>query len=145
METQVKLREQIKVTELRTNFENAINTIKEIVKENKYEVKVDGARFVDLSTIEMNFDNLSQNARKNLAKRIHFFNEKRSRKTMNILFLVFRKIGVISENVKVDISFKEKNINNLRATYNIMKTKTEEARLAFKKEKGDFYKEKLAQ
>ena len=70
--------------------------------------------------------------------------KKKSLKSINTFFFIFRKLGVITENVKVEISRKEKNINNLRSTYKIMKAKTEEARLAYKKEKGNFYKEKLA-
>jgi len=147
METIVKLREQIKVSQLESNFKEAILEIENIIIDNEYTYaihSVDGDNG-GLPYIKTDFSNLSRNARKNLAKRIHFFNKKRTLKSINVLFLVFRKLGVINAKVTVSVSDKEKSINRLRTTYKIMKAKTEEARLAYKKEKGNFYKEKLAQ
>jgi hypothetical protein len=149
METTTKIREQIGVVELNNNFQLSIELIQDLIEKNDYYLKVNGSQVVDgkmadLSDIKPDFGNLSGNARKNLAKRIHFLMKKKSLKSINTFFFIFRKLGVITENVKVEISRKEKNINNLRSTYKIMKAKTEEARLAYKKEKGNFYKEKLA-
>lgn len=140
------MRTQIKESQLEINFASAIETIEELIIENdyRYTIKSEDGDMGGLPYMKTDFSNLSRNARKNLAKRLYFFDKKRSLRSMNILFLVFRKLGIINANVKVSISDKEKSINRLRSTYKIMKAKTEEARLAYKKEKGNFYKEKLA-
>jgi len=149
METQVKMREQIKVTELQTNFKNAIDKIYDLCDHNDWIIKINGVAVTNdgddtIYRVRPDFSDLSRNARKNLAKRLHNFNNKQTIKSMNILFLVFRRLEVLNVNVKVSISSKEKEINRLRGIYKIMKDKTELARLEYKKEKGNFYKEKLA-
>lgn len=151
MEVQVNnMRTQNSKTQLENNYNTIIARIWDVCDHNDWVIKVDGIEELADGTDPLfgpkaDFSNLTQNGSKNVAKRLHNFNLKNSRKTMNVLFLVLRKLGVISENVKIDISRKEKAIDRLRITYKAMKAKTEEARLAYKKEKGEFYKEKLAQ
>jgi hypothetical protein len=139
------MRTQISKDELTNNYNKVIDRIWNVCDHNDYVIKVDGINELSDGTDPLygpkpNFDELSQNARKNVAKRLNNVNAKDSRKAMNVLFLVLRKLGVISENVKIDISYKEKAISRLRITYKHMKSKAEEARLAYNKEKGDFYK-----
>lgn len=147
METTVKLREQFKSTQIEDNFANAIKLMDEVCFIEEYQVKVNGELIDGLSNLTLNksvLSNLSKNARKNLAKRIHFFDKKQSLKSMNTLFSVFFRKGVLDDKYSIKIGNKEVEINRLRDIYKIMKVKSEEARLAYKKEKGNFYKEKLA-
>jgi len=143
------MRTQTSKAQLENNYQTIIDRIWDVCDHNDWVIKMDGNRCTaanaTIHSIKPKFDDLSWNATKNVAKRFHHFNIKDSRRSMNILFLVLRKLGVINENVKIDISDKEKEINRLRSTYKIMKSKTEEARLAYKEKKGNFYKEKLAQ
>lgn len=143
METQVKkIREQFTVAELKENYIKAVKTINEVVAKNDFRIHTgveDGAR-VKLDTIIPDFNNLSKNARKNVAKRFHFVDKKKSRKTINTLLFVLRKLEVIKEKVSIDLGYKEKDIQRLRSIWKIMDRKTEEARLAYKELKGDFYK-----
>ena len=138
------MRTQTSKTQLENNYQTIIDRILDVCDYNDWVIKMDGKRCTvanaTIHSIKPDFSNLSQNGSKNVAKRFHHFNIKDSRRTMNILFLVLRKLGVINENVKIDVSDKEKSIDRLRSTYKIMKAKTEEARLAYKKEKGNFYK-----
>tara|TARA_R110000851_G_scaffold293087_1_gene447656 strand:+ start:809 stop:1246 length:438 start_codon:yes stop_codon:yes gene_type:complete len=138
-----KIREQISVNELENNYYEIVKRINEIVKEKNYYLKV-GSVESDLISLIPNVNELSQNARKNLAKRLHFVDKKKSRRAINILFLVSFKLGVIEEKIYVDISKKEKEIQKKRKVYVIMRKKTEEAFLEYKKEKGNFYKTPLS-
>ena len=140
MEVQDKIREQISEKQLEENFYNAIDEINKIIIDNDYVLKIDGVEKLKITNINTDFHHLSKNAKKNLAKRLHFFNKKKTLRTINIMFWVFRKIRVIQEYLKVSISRKEKEINKLRIINKIMRAKTEEARLVYKKEKGNFYK-----
>ena len=143
MEVQDKIRAQFSVSQLKENLDNAITSINEIIENNNYVLTINGEEYTHIVNLNPNFEDLSKNARKNLAKRLHFFNKKKSLRTMNILFLVARKLGVIDEKIYISISKKEKEIQRLGRIYKIMRAKTEEARLAYKKEKGNFYKKNL--
>tara|TARA_R110000796_G_scaffold18980_1_gene57121 strand:- start:973 stop:1407 length:435 start_codon:yes stop_codon:yes gene_type:complete len=140
MEVQVKkMREQFTVAELENNYYEVINMINGIVKEKDWEITIDGEKS-DLIYVKPNFNDLSKNARKNIAKRLHYINKKKSRKTINTLFFIARRLDVIDEKVYISLGKKEKEIQRLKSIYKIMRTKTEEARLAYNTEKGDFYK-----
>jgi len=145
METKVRIKDEVRQAQLENNYKLVIDRIWDICDHNDYIIKVDGLeRNKDGSDpiygIKPDFSNLSQNARKNVGKRFEHLLVKGTRRTMNILFLVLRNLGVISEKVKIDVSHKERRINNLRSTYKLMRAKTETARLEYKKEKGNFYK-----
>jgi len=147
METTVKLREQFKSTQIENNFAEAIKLMDEICFMEEYQVRVNGELIDGFPKLTLNksiLRNLSKNACKNLAKRIHFFDKKRSLKSMNTLFSVFFRKGVLEDKISIKPSKKELEIKRLRDIYKIMKSKTEGARLAYKKEKGDFFKKKLA-
>jgi len=144
MEIEVKIKDQVTKVELEKNYEMIIDRIWDVCDHNDYIIKVDGVEKNEDGTepiyrITPDFGNLSKNARKNIGKRIQYA-MKGNRKSMNVLFLVLRNLGVISERVKIDLSHKERRINNLRTTYKLMRAKTETARLEYKKEKGNFYK-----
>ena len=141
MEVQERIKLEISDKELRENFIQALNGVNDIIVNNDYVLKIDGNEKLKIVNINWDYDvYLSKNARKNLAKRITNFNKKNSLKTINIMFLVFRKLGAIGENIKVNVSHKEQEINRLRKVYKLMRAKTEEARLMYQKEKGNFYK-----
>lgn len=147
METIVKLREQLDCKQIENNFAEAIKLIDEIAFIEEYQVRVNGEYANGLPKITLNrseLGNMSNNARKQLAKRIHFFDKKKSLRTMNSLFSVFFRKGLLEDKISIKPSKKEMEIKRLRDIYKIMRTKTEEARLAYKKEKGNFFKDKLA-
>lgn len=146
METTVKIREQFDCKEIENNFAEAIKLMDEIIFIEEYQVRVNGELTDGLPKITLNrsvLNNLSKNARKALAKRIHFYDKKKTLRTMNSLFSLFFRKGLLEDKVSVKPSKKEMEIKRLRDIYKIMRTKTEEARLAYKKEKGNFFKDKL--
>lgn len=149
METIKNIKTEISKTQLENNYNQAINRIYDVCDHNDWVIKINAKRCTEdglsIHSIKPNFDNLSRNARKNVAKRLYNYHKKDSLKTMNTLFFILYKLGVIDVKVSVSVSDKEKAINRLRVTYKAMKTKALEAQIAYKSEKGDFYKKKLAQ
>jgi hypothetical protein len=137
-----KIREQFTEAELENNYYEIINMVNGLIKEKDWLIMIDGEES-EMIYLKPDFNNLSKNARKNIAKRLHYIDKKKSRRTINTLFLVARKLGVINEKVYVSVGKKEKEIQRKRNIYKIMRRKTEEARLAYKKEKGNFYKKNL--
>jgi hypothetical protein len=147
METTVKIREQFSNKQIEHNFAEAIEFMDLLIFRNEYQVRVNGEYADELPNITLNrgeLGNLSKNARKNLAKRIHFFDKKESLRSMNSLFNIFFKKSILEDKISIRPSKKELEIKRLRDIYKIMRSKTEEARLAYKKEKGNFYKKKLS-
>lgn len=147
METTTKIREQFNYKQIENNFAQAMQLMSDIIKKNDYQVRINGELKAELPSLTLNraeLGNMSKNARKQLAKRIHFFDKKQSLRTMNSLFSVFFRKRLLEDKISIKPSKKELEIKRLRDIYKIMRTKTEEARLAYKKEKGDFFKKKLA-
>lgn len=137
-----KMREQSSATELENNYYEIVNKINELIKERDYQLKIDGEES-EMIYLKPNFNDLSQNARKNLAKRLYFIDKKFTRRTMNIFFLIAFKLGVTDKKVYIDLGKKEKDIIKSRKVWTIMRDKAEQALLEYKKEKGDFYKKNL--
>jgi hypothetical protein len=140
METKRIIREEKSVAQLTANLSEAITEINETIANNDYNLTVNSVNTAQIIDIRLDFSNLTNSSSKKLAKRIHFYNKKKSLKSINSLFSVFKRIGVITDSVKVSVSTKEKEIIRLRKIYKDIKVKYEESMSAYKTEKGNFYK-----
>lgn len=140
METTNKIDNSL--TGITENYNEAIINIIASIKKNNFVLKFDGleANTNDLAIIRLKLTNLTKSARKNIAKRIWIYNQKRTIKAMNYLFHVLKKMDIIGCKIKVLPSIKEQTINKLRENYKLLRKQTEEARIAYKLEKGNFYK-----
>lgn len=140
MEVQEKtLRMQFTEAELEHNYYETIKTIMDIVDEKDFEIRIDGEEN-EMIYLKPNFNNLSKNARKNIAKRLHYVDKKKSRRAINTLFLVLKRLGVVESKVYVTIGKKEREIQRKRKVWTIMRDKAQQALKEYKEEKGDFYK-----
>lgn len=142
MEVKETIKTQFGISQLETNFNSTIKLVNNLIKENQWQVTV--GKSVSEVSIHHRFDfNLSLNSRKALAKRMYYFDKKKSIYTANMMFSIFKKLGVINDTVKVNVSTKEQDIIHLRKAYRDLMKQTERARLAYKTEKGDFYKKRM--
>lgn len=142
MEVQDSIRMQFTEAELENNYYETIKTVTELVKNNDWLISIDGVE-MDIIYLKPDFNNLSQNARKNLAKRMHYVDKKKSRRAINTFFFIARKLGVIDSNVSVKLGKKERDIQRKRKIWTIMRDKANQALQDYKKEKGNFYKNTL--
>lgn len=121
--------------------------------------------FKDMDQIiwENYFGNMSKKMKKNVNKRINFFNKKRSLSSMNRLFhfihtIVLAKRELVKsyytsyyflvkpdwiDKVKVDISLKEKAIQDKRKKWKEAQRIADELLSGYKEEKGNYYKRKI--
>jgi hypothetical protein len=143
METTNKMNDGLK--EIKTSFDNnivkanltsALQEIKNICAEKEY--VAEGS--IDKIILDLNLESSTLTSRKKLAKKIYYFMKKKSRKTMSSLFSFIRK-RFLGEEYRVSIkpSVLEQEIAVLRANYKKLFKETEEARIAFKAKKKEFY------
>ena len=131
------------ISQLETNFNTTVKMINNVLKQNDYVLIVNGTEVPELN-IHHYFDfGLSLNQRKKLARKMYFANKKESLRTINSFFSVMKRIGVITDSVKIKPSKKEQEIVRKRKEYRKLQAQTETARVSYKKEKGDFYKKRL--
>lgn len=142
MEVQDSIRMQFTETQLENSYYEMIKTISEIVKDKDFTITIDGME-TDVIYLKPDFSDLSQNARKNLAKRMYYVDKKKSRKSINTFFLVARRLGVIDNNVSIKLGKKERDIQRKRKVWTIMRYNADKALQEYKKEKGNFYKKSL--
>ena len=142
MEVQETIRMQFTEAELEKNYYETIKTVTELVRDNDWSISIDGEE-TDIIYLKPDFSDLSKNARKNLAKRMHYVDKKKSRRAINTFFFIARKLGVIDANVNVTLGKKERDIQRKRKIWTIMRDKANQALQDYKKEKGNFYKKSL--
>lgn len=134
LEKTKEVRVQLSNTELNSNLKTCMNVAQQIIGENDW--VVDG----DISFGEVDFSDLSKNARKNIAKRMSFLMKNKSRRSLNILLHFLKtRANAFEEKVYVNKSIRETEIDNLRDKYKELRKATEEARIAFKEAKKGFY------
>jgi len=159
METQDTIKNQTTIKQLVENLRNELTTINELIEKNQWTITVDGKEKSHLNfelkslvskllgkkdSIKIDFDfDMSKSARKNIAKRLWKVQQKPSRRNINTLFLVLRKLGVIKENIKVNLSKKEQKIQAKRKVWVKLRNEAEKALQDYKAEKGNFYKKDL--
>ncbi len=82
----------------------------------------------------------SKSEMKDLRIRLKGIEKKISRKRINTLFAFLYKKNLIDNKCFLDLTEKEKKIQELRKNWKEAFKKSEELRLIYKEEKGDFYK-----
>jgi len=82
----------------------------------------------------------SKSEMKDLRIRLKGIEKKISRKRINTLFAFLYKKNLIDNKCFLDLTEKEKKIQELRKNWKEAFKKSEELRLIYKEEKGNFYK-----
>lgn len=130
------------VTGITENYLNALTSIENKIKANNYVLKINGKEITssEIHKLHLDLSKLTISGRKKVAKRLYNYDKKGSLRTINILFHALNKMNVIQDNVTVNVSHKESEIQTARKLYVKLRTETEAARVAYKTVKGDFYK-----
>lgn len=127
-----EIKSSFTVETVKSNLITALNEIKTICAKKEY--VVEGS--LDKIISDINLENSTLSSRKKLARKIYFFMNKKTKRTMSALtsFVVKR---FLSEEYKVKIkpSLLEQEIISLREGYKRMRQETEEARLQLKEKK----------
>lgn len=145
-----RIKSEISNEQIENNLRHVFNCIEDWIDDNKWQVLVDGnsvdTDYFEFIDLHYDFDrNTSKNGRKQIAKKIARVWSKPSRRTINTLLFVLRKREVIKQNVKINLSVKEQEIQNKRKIWKHLQAQSDKALLDYKKEKGDFYKKDLVE
>lgn len=143
METKETMRTQTSVSAITENYNIILNDIIAKVKNNGHVLKLNGTevwKYDDLLKIKLNLNHVTRSGLKKIAKKFWNYKQKGSNKSINYLFNVLKKMGVLEDKISVDLSLKEREIIKLRQTYKTLKLEAEKARVLYKTTKGDFYK-----
>lgn len=137
-----KIREQFTVAELAKNFNEIIIKINKLVEDNNYVLKANGEEIIKLD-LKSDFNNLSKNARKNIAKRLYLVDKTYSIRAINILFLVAFRTRTLDQKYSLRVSLKEQLIQGKRKAWVTIRDQAAKLLEDYKNEKGDFYKQKV--
>lgn len=136
METQVRTT----VTELNQDLKSLFQTITSVSIDKKYVMKADNEEQSHLEFVEFKLDHLTQSGRKKLARRIRHVNKKQGYRAFSSFISMLKSRDIIKNNIKIELSAKEKAIQLYRKEYVKARTEAETLRLKYVTEKGDFYK-----
>lgn len=136
METQVRTT----VTELNQDLKSLFQTITSVSIDKKYVMKADNEEQSHLEFVEFKLDHLTQSGRKKLARRIRHVNKKQGYRAFSSFISMLKSRDIIKNNIKIELSSKEKAIQLYRREYVKARTEAETLRLKYVTEKGDFYK-----
>lgn len=136
METQVRTT----VTELNQDLKSLFQTITSVSIDKKYVMKADNEEQSHLEFVEFKLDHLTQSGRKKLARRIRHANKKQGYRAFSSFISMLKSRDIIKNNIKIELSAKEKAIQLYRREYVKARTEAETLRLKYVTEKGDFYK-----
>lgn len=136
METQVRTT----VTELNQDLKSLFQTITSVSIDKKYVMKADNEEQSHLEFVEFKLDHLTQSGRKKLARRIRHANKKQGYRAFSSFISMLKSRDIIKNNIKIELSAKEKAIQLYRKEYVKARTEAETLRLKYVTEKGDFYK-----
>lgn len=141
MEVQeVKIREQISVDELNSNFNKCVDIINQMVDKHNYKLTNEKSLFEN----GPDFSKLTtRTSRKKMAKRLHYLINNPSRRNINSMFRFLKCRDMVILNISVKLSDKEREIQRKRKVWTIMRDKAQQALNEYKEEKGNFYKKKL--
>jgi hypothetical protein len=136
METQVRTT----VTELNQDLKSLFQKITSVSIDKKYVMKADNEEQSHLEFVEFKLDHLTQSGRKKLARRIRHVNKKQGYRAFSSFISMLKSRDIIKNNIKIELSAKEKAIQLYRKEYVKARTEAETLRLKYVTEKGDFYK-----
>jgi hypothetical protein len=136
METQVRTT----VTELNQDLKSLLQTITSVSIDKKYVMKADNEEQSHLEFVEFKLDHLTQSGRKKLARRIRHANKKQGYRAFSSFISMLKSRDIIKNNIKIELSAKEKAIQLYRKEYVKARKEAETLRLKYVTEKGDFYK-----
>jgi hypothetical protein len=136
METQVRTT----ITELNQDLKSLFQKITSVSIDKKYVMKADNEEQSHLEFVEFKLDHLTQSGRKKLARRIRHVNKKQGYRAFSSFISMLKSRDIIKNNIKIELSAKEKAIQLYRKEYVKARTEAETLRLKYVTEKGDFYK-----
>jgi hypothetical protein len=136
METQVRTT----VAELNQDLKSLFQKITSVSIDKKYVMKADNEEQSHLEFVEFKLDHLTQSGRKKLARRIRHVNKKQGYRAFSSFISMLKSRDIIKNNIKIELSAKEKAIQLYRKEYVKARTEAETLRLKYVTEKGDFYK-----
>lgn len=141
MNTEIKRVELLEAN--KENIEATFNKIKEFADAKGY--RIINALKVPTNLIGMNkslhFDSGKQ--KKVLRNYINRLDKKVNLQSANkFLHFLFKKIYKLETSPRIELSEKEIKIQNARKAWKKAQSEAEKLRLVYKKEKGDFYKQK---
>jgi len=136
METQVRTT----VTELNKDLKSLFQKITSVSIDKKYVMKADNEEQSHLEFVEFKLEHLTQSGRKKLARRIRHVNKKQGYRAFSSFISMLKSRDIIKNNIKIELSAKEKAIQLYRKEYVKTRTEAETLRLKYVTEKGDFYK-----
>ena len=136
METQVRTT----VTELNQDLKSLFQKITSVSIDKKYVMKADNEEQSHLEFVEFKLEHLTQSGRKKLARRIRHVNKKQGYRAFSSFISMLKSRDIIKNNIKIELSAKEKAIQLYRKEYVKTRTEAETLRLKYVTEKGDFYK-----
>jgi hypothetical protein len=136
METQVRTT----VAELNQDLKSLFQKITSVSIDKKYVMKADNEEQSHLEFVEFKLDHLTQSGRKKLARRIRHVNKKQGYRAFSSFISMLKSRDIIKNNIKIELSAKEKAIQLYRKEYIKARTEAETLRLKYVTEKGDFYK-----
>lgn len=120
--------------ELKKVINNTVNNIKNIIKDNDYQVTGNIEQYYNLV-----FANLSKNQIKTIQKYCFWINKKPTlRKINSFLNILSRYYGLNKIHIKV--SLKEEKIQKTRKEWLMYRDEADRLLKIYKEEKGDFYK-----
>ncbi len=131
-----QVKESFEINVVKANLIIALEEAKTICLNKKY--VVEGS--IDKIIEDLDLEKSTLTSRKKLAKKIYFFQKKKSRKTMSSLFAFIRK-RFLGEEYKVSVkpSILEQEIVVLREKYKKLFKETEQTRIEWKEKKKLFY------
>ena len=136
METQVRTT----VVELNQDLKSLFQKITSVSIDKKYVMKADNEEQSHLEFVEFKLDHLTQSGRKKLARRIRHVNKKQGYRSFSSFISMLKSRDIIKNNIKIELSAKEKAIQLYRKEYVKARTEAETLRLKYVTEKRDFYK-----
>ena len=126
--------------ELNNDLKNLFQKITSISIDKKYVIKVDNEEQSHLEFVEFKLNHLTQSGRKKLARRIRHANKKQGYRAFTSFISMLKSRDIIKNNIKIELSAKEKTIQLYRKEYVKARNEAETLRLKYVTEKGDFYK-----
>jgi hypothetical protein len=136
METQVRTT----VAELNQDLKSLFQKITSVSIDKKYVMKADNEEQSHLEFVEFKLYHLTQSGRKKLARRIRHVNKKQGYRAFSSFISMLKSRDIIKNNIKIELSAKEKAIQLYRKEYVKARKEAETLRLKYVTEKGDFYK-----